>query len=299
MKQEDKKYLDILEVLSSDTFRILVNNSLKDKIFRRILILKYFLKGKIGFSKTFLNLLPTRLRPYCFLGNKYNFEFLNLLGFKLNYLFFIDTLAMVKELVALDQYCAKEFIKDNLAIIDVGANIGIFSLFVHYLSPNSHVYCFEPFSKAFDVLEKNVLDNDLSSHLHVFNQALGDKNAYTRLMISPGGSTGNMLEDSRFLKGKEKIFNKSENISLTTLDEFIGKNKINKVDFIKIDAEGYEREIINGAKQTIKKFHPVIACSAYHLSEDKTEIPKLVLEIEPKYKYRLEKRVEEDFIFWY
>jgi len=81
------------------------------------------------------------------------------------------------------------------------------------------------------------------------------------------------------------------------IDTFIQKKNIN-VDFIKIDTEGYEKQILQGARETIKKFSPVIACSAYHLKGDKIEIPKLVQSINSNYHYKLLKRWEEDLIFW-
>jgi hypothetical protein len=77
----------------------------------------------------------------------------------------------------------------------------------------------------------------------------------------------------------------------------VEEHKINRVDFIKIDTEGFEKEVIMGASEVIKKYAPIIVCSAYHLKEDKVEIPKLLLSINPNYTYELEKREEEDFIF--
>lgn len=94
------------------------------------------------------------------------------------------------------------------------------------------------------------------------------------------------------------MFLSLEDISMISIDCFVNDNNIKKVDFIKIDTEGYERQIIKGAKNTIKNFLPVIACSAYHLKDDKTEISALVKSINPNYKYRIEKRAEETLIFW-
>ena len=58
-----------------------------------------------------------------------------------------------------------------------------------------------------------------------------------------------------------------------------------KVTFIKIDAEGAEREIIQGSTKTIKKYKPKLAVSVYHKPDDYIELAKLLLEIEPEYKF--------------
>ena len=84
---------------------------------------------------------------------------------------------------------------------------------------------------------------------------------------------------------------------MVSIDDFIEEHNIKRVDFIKIDTEGYEKPVIQGARETIKRFHPVIVCSAYHLPDDKKDIPELVLKIESSYKYRIENRDEEVFIF--
>lgn len=84
-----------------------------------------------------------------------------------------------------------------------------------------------------------------------------------------------------------------------TLDNFVDQNNIERVDFIKIDTEGAERQIIKGAKETIKKFKPKMAIAAYHFPDDKEKIPELVLSIRDDYKYRLLNRFGEDILFFF
>ncbi|MCX7998577.1 MAG: FkbM family methyltransferase, partial [Leptospiraceae bacterium] len=73
---------------------------------------------------------------------------------------------------------------------------------------------------------------------------------------------------------------------------------IKQVDFIKIDTEGAEKEIIKGAKETIRKFKPRMAIAAYHLPDDKEKIPELVLSIRDDYKFKLVNKGEEDLFFF-
>lgn len=59
-----------------------------------------------------------------------------------------------------------------------------------------------------------------------------------------------------------------------------------EVGLIKLDVEGYELEALIGAKETIKKFKPVIVISVYHKGQDLFEVPKLVKNLVPEYKLR-------------
>lgn len=87
-------------------------------------------------------------------------------------------------------------------------------------------------------------------------------------------------------------------VKTMTIDSFVEKERIERVDFIKIDTEGAEREIIKGARETIKRFKPKMAISAYHLPDDKKVIPELILSIRDDYKFKLVNKGEEDLFFY-
>lgn len=322
----EKKFLDIIQVLSSKRNRNLFRGDWLGRILRRKLSLQLLLSGELSLREVLWSILPGRFRPKNFLPNSSDFAFpllkrffgddhrLNpvyFFGYKLNYLpleetnegkikkYFSELLFLVEEIAIADQYCGREFIKNNSTIIDAGANIGVFSLFARHLSSGCEIYAFEPTTKIFNVFQKTIVENNLSNQIHLFNMALGDKDKRMTLMQSRNGlESGNMLADSNCLGGRESSFVGSKEVSMMTLDKFVQERGVEKVDFIKIDTEGYEKQIIKGAKEVIKKFAPVIACSAYHLKNDEIEIPKLVLSINKEYDYRLENRGEKDLIFW-
>ena len=324
---KEKKYLDIIQAYLSLKKKNLFSRNWRGKFLRRKLILQLLLNGELSLEEALLGILPGRFRtrikkfiphnsdfsiPFLkrFFGEDYYFNPVYFLGYKLYYLpleetnerqinkYLYDLLELIEQIVIQDQYCAREFIKNNSIIIDAGANIGVFSLFALHLSPDSKIYAFEPTTKIFNIFQKTIAENNLFNHIHLFNIALGDEDKKVMLMKSQEGlEVGNIIADSNALI-KERFFVGSEEISMMTLDKFVQKNNIKKVDFIKIDTEGYEKQIIAGAKEVIKEFSPVIACSAYHLKNDEIEIPKLVLSINKKYNYRLENRAEKDLIFW-
>ena len=118
-------------------------------------------------------------------------------------------------------------------------------------------------------------------------------------MTSNEDSAVNYLKDSEITKGSyEYNLTTSDRVPMTTIDKFVLDNNLKKVDFIKMDTEGYEKQVILGAKETIKRFKPVLALSAYHLGGDKKDIPDLVRSIEPKYNCKLSHEYEEIFHCW-
>ncbi len=71
---------------------------------------------------------------------------------------------------------------------------------------------------------------------------------------------------------------------MNTLDNWVKENGIERIDFIKADIEGAERNMLCGAKEILKRFEPKLAICTYHLPDDKEVLEKIVLEANPNYK---------------
>jgi len=178
-------------------------------------------------------------------------------------------------------------VKENDIVFDIGAYFGFFSYYAVQKGAKE-VYAFEPNPCAFEILKKHA--ELWSDKIKPFEIALYSSDGFQDLSIPnplAGWSTLREVECSQKVR-----------VKTVTLDNFVKKEKIERVDFIKIDTEGAEREIIKGAKETIKKFKPKMAIAAYHLPDDKKVIPKLVLSIRDDYKYRLVNKGEEDLFFF-
>ena len=204
----------------------------------------------------------------------------------------------ISEAIVSDQYHAKEFIKENSVVIDAGANIGAFSVFAANLAPKVHVYSFEPTPGTFEILKRNAVTYP---HITVFEKALGDVEKIAKLMMSENAPAANTLIDSGRLEESAdfaKEFKKTVKVNVTTIDGLVDKLKIPRVDFLKMDVEGYEKRILIGAKNTIRRFSPVMSMSAYHHPNDKKELPAFIQSIAPDYKYKIYMENEEDIVFW-
>jgi len=212
-----------------------------------------------------------------------------------------SAIKIMKEIGFDGQYRVRECLvgKPNPVVLDCGANIGIFSLFAGHVNKTSEIYAFEPSSGIFKILEEVVRINGLGN-IHPCKFALGDRNEdVSMLTVEDGLGVLNVVENSIHRNYSGVQYQHKENVKMLTMDEFVFNiKKLSRVDFIKIDTEGYERQILTGAGRTIKEFHPVITCSAYHLPDDKKEIPRLLLKMCPEYKWCLENKGEEDFVFW-
>lgn len=135
----------------------------------------------------------------------------------------------------------------NGTILDVGANIGIYSLmFSRVCGANGKVFSFEPGSLNYTLLGLNKLINKLHN-VYAFNYAVGNHDGFGKLFL-----------DDPTTHSMKKVFSKSEQVNVVKIDTFCGKNNINKVDLIKIDVEGAEHDVLVGAEYTIKKHKPII-----------------------------------------
>jgi hypothetical protein len=77
-------------------------------------------------------------------------------------------------------------------------------------------------------------------------------------------------------------------VNTETIDNFVQKNKIAKIDFIKLDIEGAEYECLLGASNTIKKFKPKLAICLYHKDSDFWKLPILIKNLVSDYKVFVE-----------
>ena len=182
-------------------------------------------------------------------------------------------ISLVSEIIHSNQYHV-ELIRDASFVADAGANMGIFSIFVARIHPTATIYAFEPAPSTFAALRENVRDYP---NIKIFNYGLGDENTKA-FMVLKESSIGHYVGDGNVP------------IEIRTLDSF-GL----RADFLKIDTEGYEANILKGAAETIKKCKPSVVMSAYHKPGDKENLPKLLNSITP-YTCALKSDFEEDLV---
>lgn len=146
----------------------------------------------------------------------------------------------------IDSYL-KQFHEANC--VDVGANIGNHTL---TMSKNSkQVYAFEPVPFIYQILEKNLYENNISN-VTTINSGLSDgcRKANIQLRDPKNVGTASVVTDN-------ENSSKPIEIDLITGDSVLADHS-GTIDFIKIDVEGHETEVLMGLKETIDRFHPTI-----------------------------------------
>jgi len=137
--------------------------------------------------------------------------------------------------------------------VDIGANIGMFALYVQWLARGVTVHCFEPAADAFHQLQRNIETNKLGNFLHAYHCAVADRKGIA--MLAPGQSLVRGLV--RNDQASERTGEAVHTIDLNAAFELAG---VQRVDLLKIDVEGSEVEIVRGANATAwQKVRRVVA----------------------------------------
>jgi len=185
-----------------------------------------------------------------------------------------------------NQYNLSDILKDKI-VVDAGANIGVFSLMCAAYSPK-RIYAFEPIKETYDILVENVKENGLENIIFPINKAIGDID--TKMELSHDGVgdlSASISPDSK--RGPLKF---KQIIEVVSLDNFM---KDEQVGYIKMDIEGYEENALNGGRNLIKKYKPILSFSAYHKKTDHERLPQIIKEMRSDYTFSLNKFDEEDF----
>jgi FkbM family methyltransferase len=153
----------------------------------------------------------------------------------------------------------RELISEGDRVFDIGANVGTHTLFIASFCGNSgHVYSFEPTDYAFRKLLENLrLNPEISARVSSYRQMMG-KNPDESVPKSIFSSWPVVSE-----KEVDPVFGgvsrSTEGAEMNSLDNFCFSQGENiSPDFLKIDVDGFERDVLDGAVQTLKKSKPKI-----------------------------------------
>ena len=155
-------------------------------------------------------------------------------------------------------------ILDNIngkTIIDIGGYNGDTAYLFHTIFPNSEIRVYEPVSKHIEKIRKILEKDNCNNKILPIQKGLGNKDETVEISFE---YTEN-------------------NAQITTLD----KENINNIGLIKMDVEGYESKVIEGAKNTIQTQKPVLIIAIYHTPEDFFEMKDKIKNLNPNYKFMI------------
>lgn len=141
-------------------------------------------------------------------------------------------------------------IKNDTVILDIGTNIGETLLNFAKINQNGMNYGFEPVPYLYKRAIKNISLNKFLN-IRVNNIALSDKEESLFFQMPTNNNSGGIAMSKNTNIG-------SQEVKAIKLDDFLLKNSISKVDFIKIDVEGFEMNVLKGAVETLKTHKPTM-----------------------------------------
>jgi FkbM family methyltransferase len=165
-------------------------------------------------------------------------------------------------------------------LIDGGACFGDTSIFFSCSAgPSGRVFAFEPLPEHINAIVHNIDQNLFEDRVFVVPTGLGE---FTNQVQTIDSSL------SKVANPGFSISNREDAVPVLAIDDFLSLQKIEKMDFIKMDVEGFELKALKGASSTIAKFRPKLAISLYHKPEDFFEIPICLKSYYPFYRLYLD-----------
>jgi FkbM family methyltransferase len=216
-----------------------------------------------------------------FVLQKFN---LKKIGFDIE-LFFTDIAIAVDFIV--EQYAYKNNENDTIVhaekgetVLDIGGCWGDTALyFAEKIGNDGKLFSFEFIPDNIKLHKRNTgLNPHLHTRIHLIEHPVSNISD-TKIYFKDNGP-GSRIEMQPFAE-------QTGSTTTLSIDDFVARNQVEKVDFIKMDIEGAEPFALQGAIETIKKHKPKLAIAIYHSMDDFTNIPKWILDLNLGYEIYL------------
>jgi FkbM family methyltransferase len=134
-------------------------------------------------------------------------------------------------------------------VLDVGANVGIYASMIKSLAPDATIYAFEPHPQTFKRLYAAARHYGYTAINMGCDSAAGTRTLYDYAVSDKGSTHASFHKDALQVLHQQPV--SSWEVQITTLDHFITMRALTKVHLLKIDTEGHELRVLEGAKQAI------------------------------------------------
>lgn len=143
-------------------------------------------------------------------------------------------------------------IKPGMTVIDVGANVGVYTFSAaQRVGKKGKVFAVEPFSGCVECLEETRRVNKLD-WVNICAGAAGDSNKTVKLSLHQARELNEIIKDDSPVEGQY------QEVECFALDSLVEKYQLSTVDWLKIDAEGHEMQVLQGSTKILSDFKPKI-----------------------------------------
>jgi len=176
-----------------------------------------------------------------------------------------------REILLRNEY-KKEEIKEGMVVVDVGAHIGVFSVLASVKTGGlGKVISIEPENSNFKRLEENLSINNISNAMPL-KIAISNFEGKKNLFIKEDFAGHSIVSEDSAIGRVE--------VEVRTLDSLLSSISIRRVDILKIDTEGVELEVLEGAEKILKENLQIkLIISAYHYPEERKKVTDYLLSL--------------------
>jgi FkbM family methyltransferase len=174
----------------------------------------------------------------------------------------------------------RQEVKEGMTVVDIGANLGYYALMeASIVGDKGQVYALEPVRRNFDILCKNIRANGYEN-VKAYCIAVSSSSGTAKMTLTNRSNWGSLLDVngeavSEYAKAnKNRLPKQIVEVPTISLDEFLAEQGVHQVNFIRMDLEGYEIEVIKGMTNTLEnmpsplKLFIEMHCKAFTNPED-------------------------------
>jgi len=151
----------------------------------------------------------------------------------------------------------RPYVADDAVCLDIGANIGLYTMALARLAPNGSVYAFEPAPATFEFLRTNIELNGLG-HAEAVLAAVVDVTGTVEFQDIPFFTAGSFAVVGEPFLTSDVLGSFCIKTPSITVDQFMADKGLERLDFVKVDVEGGEISVLDGARQTLAEHRPVV-----------------------------------------
>jgi FkbM family methyltransferase len=154
---------------------------------------------------------------------------------------------------------ALRLIRPDSTVLDVGANIGFWSIpLARHLTGEGCLHAFEPVPSNCNRLAENVRRNSLESTIHIHQSGLSDQNRSLQISLREDFANGSETGNAAIVIDSDDLRFRCAEIRVNRLDDLFDSLGVGSIDFIKADIEGHEPKFLVGATNVVHRFRPIL-----------------------------------------